>query len=84
MERQEVLQNLVDIIASELPNLKVPVGGVTEQTKFHEDMGADSLDMAELTMSCENVFNIDIKEDFEPGNVGEAIKEIIRLLEKQK
>ncbi len=56
---------------------------VTEDAKFIEDLGADSLDQVELVMALEEEFGSDIPdEDAEKmTTVGEAIKYIE---EKQK
>ena len=35
---------------------------VTEQTKFVEDLGCDSLDYAEILIACEEVFGIEISD----------------------
>ena len=51
---------------------------VTEQSKFIDDLGADSLDTVELVMALEEEFGIEIPdEDAEKmGTVGAAIKYI--------
>jgi len=51
---------------------------VTEQSKFIDDLGADSLDTVELVMALEEEFGIEIPdEDAEKmGTVGEAVKYI--------
>ncbi len=51
---------------------------VTEQSKFIDDLGADSLDTVELVMALEEEFGIEIPdEDAEKmTTVGEAIKYI--------
>jgi len=51
---------------------------VTPQSKFVEDLGADSLDVVELVMALEEEFDIEIPdEDAEKiATVGEAVKYI--------
>ena len=51
---------------------------VTEQAKFVDDLGADSLDTVELVMALEEEFGVEIPdEDAEKiTTVGEAIKYI--------
>lgn len=51
---------------------------VTEQAKFIEDLGADSLDTVELVMALEEEFGIEIPdEDAEKMvSVGDAVKYI--------
>ena len=43
--------------------LKVEVGDVVPDAHFVNDLGADSLDLVELIMSMEEVFDIEISDD---------------------
>ena len=58
--------------------LQVPAEQVTEDAKYIEDLGADSLDQVELVMALEEEFGADIAdEDAEKlTTVGDAIKYI--------
>ncbi|UDQ98578.1 acyl carrier protein [Lentisphaerota bacterium WC36G] len=58
--------------------LSVSEDQVTEDAKFVEDLGADSLDTVELVMALEEEFGSDIPdEDAEKlSSVGDAIKYI--------
>jgi acyl carrier protein len=58
--------------------LGVDAAQVTPQSKFVEDLGADSLDVVELVMALEEEFDIEIPdEDAEKiATVGEAVKYI--------
>jgi acyl carrier protein len=58
--------------------LGVDAAQVSPQSKFVEDLGADSLDVVELVMALEEEFDIEIPdEDAEKiANVGEAVKYI--------
>ncbi len=58
--------------------LGVEVDQVTPQSKFVEDLGADSLDVVELVMALEEEFDLEIPdEDAEKiATVGEAVKYI--------
>jgi len=68
-------QKIKSIIAEQLG---VKPEEVTDQAKFVEDLGADSLDTVELVMALEEEFGIEIPdEDAEKmTTVGEAIKYI--------
>jgi acyl carrier protein len=44
-------------------HLSVPVAAVTDEAEFTSDLGADSLDLVELTMRFEDALNIVIAED---------------------
>jgi acyl carrier protein len=58
--------------------LGVDAAQVTPQSKFVEDLGADSLDVVELVMALEEEFDLEIPdEDAEKiATVGEAVKYI--------
>lgn len=58
--------------------LGVETGEVSPQSKFVEDLGADSLDVVELVMALEEEFDLEIPdEDAEKiVTVGEAVKYI--------
>ena len=61
------------LIAEELC---VPIERVTDAARFRRDLGADSLDLVELTMRFEESFDIAISEDeaHECRSVGDALK----------
>lgn len=44
-------------------NLAVEPNRITPETTLIDDLGADSLDMVELTMACEEEFGIMISDD---------------------
>ena len=62
------------------PRPTSPSSEVTRQTKFQEDVGADSLDIVELVMELEEEFEITIPDDQAEKikTVGEAIDYIER------
>jgi len=70
-----VEQRVKEIIVEQLG---VEAAQVTENAKFIEDLGADSLDTVELVMALEEEFSIEIPdEDAEKiTTVNEAIKYI--------
>ncbi len=63
--------------------LGVEADQVTPQSKFVEDLGADSLDVVELVMALEEEFDLEIPdEDAEKiATVGEAVKYVERHVE---
>jgi len=71
----EVQDKIKQIIVDELG---VDEAEVTENARFIEDLGADSLDLVELVMRFEEEFDIEIPdEDAEKiQTVGDAIKYI--------
>ena len=52
------------------------IGAISEDSRFREDIGFDSLDLAELTVRIEAEFDIDIFEDGIVSTVGEVLKKI--------
>ncbi len=60
MSRDEILAKLKAIVSEQLD---VPEEKVTEDAKFQEDLGADSLDVVELVMKLEDEFGIEIPEE---------------------
>lgn len=60
MEREEVLTRIRDHLATEL---EVDPGQIGEQTRFKEDLEADSLDLVELTVELEDHYGIRIPDD---------------------
>lgn len=69
------LDELKELVADEL---NVSVGELTEETKFIDDLGADSLDLFQLAMAMEEKFEIEIpSEDLEKIiTIGDAAKYI--------
>ena len=65
-------EQLIDIVSE---NLNVPREEITRESRFIEDLQADSLDLVELAMEFEDKFGVTIPdEDFEKiKTVGDAI-----------
>ncbi len=60
MEQDLDLRFALSVIAD---HFAVPVEQVTEQSVFTRDLGADSLDLIELTLRLENEFGVQIGDD---------------------
>jgi len=71
----EVQDKVVDIVSE---HLKVPKEDLKVESRFIEDLKADSLDLVELVMEFEEAFGITIPdEDYEKiKSVGDAVKYI--------
>lgn len=72
----EMLQNIVADV------LNVALDEVTLDTRFVEDLGADSLDLYQVVVGIEEAFEI----SFEPEAVNEitTVKEAVNLIKKTK
>ncbi len=72
MERQEVLAGFAEV-AEKL--LNVPADQVSEDARFDEDLGVDSLGLVEFVMEVEDRFDVKIPEEELEGitTVGAAI-----------
>lgn len=76
MDRETVLESLKDIIVEQL---SVNKEDIKEESKFVDDLGADSLDTVELIMALEENFEMEIPdEDAEKiASVGNAVSYIV-------
>jgi acyl carrier protein len=65
-----------DVVEVVVEQLSVDAGDVKEDSKFVEDLGADSLDVVELVMALEEKFDIEIPDDVAEGiaTVSDAMK----------
>jgi acyl carrier protein len=60
MTKDEVLNLVREHLAEEL---EVDAGTISEQTRFKEDLDADSLDLYELVMELEDRYGISVSEE---------------------
>ena len=56
----DLLKKIAEIVVDKLD---VPIEKVTENAKFIDDLGADSLDTVELIMQFEEDFDIEIPDE---------------------
>ena len=70
-----MLEKIKEIAAD---SLGADVSGLTAETSFIEDLGADSLDLFEMVMAFEEAFEVEIpSEDLEQiTTVGDVVKYI--------
>ncbi|MGI5831261.1 MAG: acyl carrier protein [Thermoguttaceae bacterium] len=78
MSPQEIQDKVIEIIADQLG---VDVKTVTRDTDIANDLGADSLDFAELMIVFEEKFDIDIVEE-DAQNIT-TVGQVIDNIEKQ-
>ena len=82
MESAAIKDKVVEIICKQLEQ---PKEKVTMETKYAEDLGADSLDTAELVMEFEDEFDINISDDAEGKikTVGDTVTYIEEQIKKK-
>ena len=72
MDREEVMQLVRDHLSTEL---EVEPARIQPETRFREDLDADSLDLYELVMELEDRYGIRVSEEEAAGieTVGDAV-----------
>lgn len=77
MTKDEVLTLVRDHLAEEL---ELDPVGIGEQTRFKEDLDADSLDLYELVMELEDRYGISISEEqaVKIKTVGDAVSFVLQ------
>ena len=81
MTTQEIQTKVIEIIAKQL---EVDQAKIQPETKIAEDLGADSLDRAEMVMDLEDEFDVNIPDDAETKikTVGDTVTFIEEQLKK--
>lgn len=75
MDEAQIKTEVINLVSEALGK---PAAEITEESRFVEDLGADSLDNVELVIDFEKKFNIEIPDEkaTEIVSVGDAIKHI--------
>ena len=72
-----MIENLLSVINTVLTNRgKNPVAAISEDSHLRDDLGFDSLDLAELTVRIEVEYDVDIFEDGIVNTIGEILLKI--------
>lgn len=74
MSTEETISSRVQAIIAE--RIGVPVESVLDDANLIEDLGADSLDMVELSIALEEEFDIELDDEVVQGirTVADAVK----------
>jgi acyl carrier protein len=72
-----IMKKLLEIINTVLANRgKSTVTSINEASGLRDDLGLDSLDLAELTVRIEAEYDVDIFEDGVVTTIGEILSKI--------
>jgi acyl carrier protein len=79
MAREDVMDKVREHLANEL---QVPAEAIKEETRFREDLDADSLDLYELVMELEDSYGVTVSEEeaAEIETVGQAVDHVLARL----
>ena len=79
MNKTELADKVCRILAE---NLSVPENEVTTESRFQEDLDADSLDLVEAVLALEEEFGVSIPEEEMEGvkTVGQAVNLVAEKL----
>jgi len=78
MNRVELLEKIRKVVAE---NLNVDEAEIDEETKFIDDLGADSLDLVDLVMALETELGVTIED--EKLNSISKVKDVLDLVEEK-
>lgn len=83
MNEEQIKESVINIVSEVLGK---PVEEISEDSKFVEDLGADSLDNVELVMKIEEEFDLEIPDEksMEITSVGQAIAHIREHFDGEK
>ena len=74
-----MLEKIAALIEAQLGT--VDASDITEETSFKDDLGADSLDLFELVMQCEEEYGIEFPSD-ELDSM-KTVGDVIRFIREQ-
>lgn len=77
MTKEEIEQKIIDAVSE---TLKIERDTISTESKFVDDLGADSLDLVELMMAIEAVFECDIPDE-EAGKIA-TVADAVSYVEK--
>ncbi len=77
MRRQQIEEQVIALVKDQLAVEKVSL-----DSHLCDDLNADSLDVVELTMTAEETFDIDIKD--EDAEKSKTVKDLVELVVKAK
>ena len=83
MERQEIIDGLVEILKTVRMIDPAKLAGVTEETDFITDLNTPSTEMINIVAKVEQKFDVEF-EDTDIDDLGSKFKDIIDLILRAK
>ena len=78
MEKKALEQAVFSVVETTVRNMdviqRVNIPEISPQANLKQDLGLDSLSLAELSVRLENEFGVDVYEENIPKTVGDIIK----------
>ena len=82
MEKKALEQAVFSVVETTVRNMdviqRVNIPELSLQANLKQDLGLDSLSLAELSVRLENEFGVDVYEENTPETVGDIIKILSR------
>jgi acyl carrier protein len=83
MERQEVIDGLIEVLRTVRTVDPAKLEGVTEETDFLADLNTPSTELINIAAKVENKFGIEF-EDEDIDEMGSRVKDVVDLILKVK
>ncbi|WP_461453413.1 acyl carrier protein [Mucilaginibacter sp.] len=83
MERQEIIDGLVEVLRTVRTVDPAKLEHVTEETDFLTDMNTPSTELINIAAKVEQKFNVEF-EDEDIDELGSKVKDIVNLIIKAK
>ena len=75
----ELFNKVAEVVAEQL---EIEVNSIKPESKFTEDLGADSLDVVEMIMALEEKFEIEIPDS--DAEKIQTVQDVVNYIEKAK
>lgn len=83
MERQEIIDSVIDVLKTVRMIDPEKLVGVTEETDFLTDLNTPSSQMIAIVSKIEQKFNIEFEDD-DIDNLGSKVKDVVDLILRVK
>ena len=83
MERQEIIDGLVEILKTVRTINPAKLAGITEETDFITDLNTPSTEMINIVAKTEQKFGVEFEDD-DIDDLGSKVKNVVDLIVKAK